>query len=125
VDFSLSEDLQAMQTHVREFVRHEIAPQAAERDRNPAFPRDTLRQMGELGLLGILTPESFGGAGLGTLAYAVLLEEVAAADASVATIMSVTNGLPQQLLVQYGSEDQKRRYLRSLATGAWIGAFCL
>lgn len=114
-----------MQTHVREFVRHEIAPQAAERDRNATFPRDTLRQMGELGLLGILTPESFGGAGLGTLAYAVLLEEVAAADASVATIMSVTNGLPQQLLVQYGSEDQKRRYLRSLATGAWIGGFCL
>ena len=125
MDFSLSEELLAMQLHVREYARNEIAPYAAERDRNPEFPRDTLEAMGDLGLLGIMTPEAYGGSGLGTLAYAVLLEEIAAADASVATIMSVTNGLPQQLLTMHGTEEQKERYLRPLASGAWIGAFCL
>jgi alkylation response protein AidB-like acyl-CoA dehydrogenase len=125
VDFSLSEDLQDMRTHVRAFARNEIVPRAAERDREPVFPRDTLAAMGELGLLGIMTPEAYGGSGLGTLAYAVLLEEIAAADASVATIMSVTNGLPQHLLAHHGTDAQKERYLRRLATGEWIGAFCL
>ena len=114
-----------MQLHVREYARKEIAPHAAERDRRPRFPRETLDAMGELGLLGIMTPESHGGSGLGTLAYAVLLEEIAAADASVATIMSVTNGLPQQLLVRHGTDEQKDRWLRPLASGASIGAFCL
>ena len=70
-----------MRTHVRAFARNEIAPRAAERDREPVYPRDTLAAMGELGLLGIMTPEAYGGSGLGTLAYAVLLEEIAAADA--------------------------------------------
>lgn len=114
-----------MQVHVRDFARNEIAPGAAERDRHPEFPREMLRQMGDLGLLGILTPERYGGSGLGALAYAVLLEEIAAADASIATIASVTNGLPQQLLVHHGTEAQKQTYLENLATGAWIGAFCL
>ena len=125
MDFSLTDELQAMQTHVREFARNEIAPGAAERDRNPRFPREILTQLGALGLLGIMTPEAYGGSGLGTLAYAVLLEEIAAADASVSTIMSVTNGLPQQLVARYGTDAQKDRYLPPLAAGAWIGAFCL
>src|SRR5690606_10838573 len=84
-----------------------------------------LRKMGELGLLGVTTPEEYGGAGLDTLTYTVLLEEVAAADASHATSMSVTNGLPQSLLLSHGTEDQRRRYLPRLASGDWIGAFCL
>jgi len=125
MDFALSEDLLMMQRTVREFAQAEIAPLAAELDKRPCFPWKTLRQMGELGLLGITTPERYGGAGLDTLAYVVLLEEISAADASHGTIMSVTSGLPQTMLVQYGTDAQRSRYLPKLASGEWIGAFCL
>ncbi len=125
LDFALSEELLSMQAHVREFARAEIASVAAELDREARFPWDTLEKMGQLGLLGVMTPERYGGAGLDTLSYAVLLEEIAAADASHATIMSVTNGLPQSMLLRYGSEAQKERYLPRLASGKWIGSFCL
>ncbi len=125
MDFALSEELLAMQRTVRAFAEREIAPIAAALDREPRFPWPTLRAMGELGLLGITTPEAYGGAGLDTLSAAVMLEEIAAADASHATIMSVTSGLPQALLVRYGDDAQRERWLPKLATGAWIGAFCL
>lgn len=125
MNFALPEDLIAMQRAVRDFARNEIAPLAAELDRAPRFPWETLRKMGELGLLGVLTDEAYGGAGLDHLAYVVLLEEIAAADAAHATIMSVTNGLPQRMLGDHGTEEQRRRYLPRLATGEWIGAFCL
>ena len=123
--FALSDELLAMQQAVRRFAEHEIAPIAAELDRAPRFPWPTLRAMGALGLLGVTTPEVYGGAGLDTLTAAVLLEEIAAADASHATIMSVTSGLPQALLVRHGDEAQRRRWLPRLASGEWIGAFCL
>lgn len=125
MDLALPDDLLVMQRAVREFAQREIAPVAAEYDRHPRFPWPTLRRMGEMGLLGILTPEEHGGLGLGSLAYAVLLEEVAAADASHATIASVTNGLPQALLLEHGTPEQKERWLGRLASGEWIGAFCL
>ena len=125
MDFALPDDLIELRRAVREFARRVIAPRAAELDREPRYPWTTLRQMGEMGLLGILTPEAYGGLGLGHLAYAVLLEEIAAADASHATIASVTNGMPQALLVGYGSDDQRQRWLPRLASGEWIGAFCL
>ena len=125
MDFSLSEDQLALQATVREFARAEIATVAADLDKNPRFPWDTLHKMGELGLLGVTTPEEYGGAGLDNVSYVVLLEEIAAADASHATIMSVTNGLPQHLLVKHGSEEQRANYLPRLASGEWIGAFCL
>ncbi len=125
MNFALPEDLQLMQRHIREFALREIAPLAAGLDKYPQFPRASLRKMGELGLMGILTPERYGGAGLDTLSYATLLEEISAADASHGTIMSVTNGLPQGLLLHYGSEEQKERYLPRLASGEWIGSFCL
>jgi alkylation response protein AidB-like acyl-CoA dehydrogenase len=125
VDFALPDDLLLMQRHVREFAQREIATVAAELDREPRFPWDTLRKMGEFGLLGVLTPESYGGSALDTLSYVVLLEEISAADASHGTIMAVTNGLPQAMLLAYGSEAQKDRYLPRLAGGEWIGAFCL
>lgn len=125
MDFALPDDLLLMQRSVRDFAQREIAPVANELDRQPAFPWRTLRMMGELGLLGVLTPESYGGAGLDTLSYVVLLEEIAAADASHATIMSVTNGLPQAMLLAFGDDDQKEGYLPRLASGEWVGAFCL
>ncbi|HRP48050.1 MAG TPA: acyl-CoA dehydrogenase family protein [Trueperaceae bacterium] len=125
MDFSLPEELISMQRAVREFARNEVGAVAAQLDREPRFPWETLRKMGDLGLLGMLTPADYGGAGLGHLEYAVLLEEIAAVDASHATIMSVTNGLPQSLLLKHGSDEQKERYLPRLAGGEWIGAFCL
>ncbi len=125
MNFSLPEDLVSMQRAVRTFAREEIGAVAAQLDREPRFPWTTLRMMGDLGLLGMLTPAEYGGAGLGSLAYVVLLEEIAAVDAAHATIMSVTNGLPQLLLLKHGSEEQRLRYLPRLASGEWIGAFCL
>lgn len=125
MDFALPDETISMQQAVREFARNEIGAVAADLDREPRFPWQTLRKMGDLGLLGMLTPVEYGGAGLDTLAYAVLLEEIAAVDAAHATIMSVTNGLPQSLLLRHGTEEQKRRYLPRLASGEWIGAFCL
>lgn len=114
-----------MQLAVREFARAEIGAVAAQLDVEPRFPWETLRKMGEMGLMGMLTPPEYGGAGLGTLAYVVLLEEIAAVDASHATIMSVTNGLPQSLILKHGTEEQREKYLPLLAGGEWIGAFCL
>ena len=125
MEFALSEELLAMQRTVRDFAEREIVPIAAELDREPRFPWPTLHRMGELGLLGITTPEADGGAGLDALSAAVLIEEIAAADAAHATIMSVTSGLPQALLVRHGDDEQRRRWLPRLASGEWIGAFCL
>lgn len=125
MDFSLPDDLLMMQRAVREFAQGEIAPIAAELDRKPSFPWATLKKMGEMGLLGIMTPEEYGGAGLDTLSYAVLLEEISAADAAHGTIMSVTNGLPQSMILHHGTEEQKQTYLPKLASGEWIGSFCL
>ncbi len=110
---------------VREYVRGEIAPLASEYDRSGEFPWPQLRGLAELGLLGACVPEKWGGAGLDSVTYALCLEEVAAADASVAVIVSVQNGLPETMLLRYGSDEQKERYLRPLATGEKLGAFCL
>lgn len=125
MNFALPEDLLMMQRSVREFAKREIEPLAAELDKRPQFPWQTLSMMGEMGLLGIMTPERYGGAGLDTLSYVVLLEEIAAADAAHSTIMGVTSGLPQDILLNYGSVAQKKRYLPKLASGEWIGSFCL
>ena len=125
MNLALSDELLMMQRSVRAFAQAEIAPLAAELDAKPRYPWQTLRMMGDLGLMGILTPEAYAGAGLDTLSYVVLLEEISAADASHGTIMSVTNGLPQSMLLQHGSEVQKQRYLPKLASGEWIGSFCL
>lgn len=125
MDFAIPDELLLMQKSVREFAQQEIAPLAGELDREHRFPWDTLRKMGELGLLGVMTPERYGGAGLDALSYVVLLEEISAADASHGTIMSVSNGLPQAMLLAYGSDEQKDRYLPRLASGEWVGSFCL
>jgi acyl-CoA dehydrogenase len=125
VDFLLPEELLEMQRVVRDFAEAEIKPMASELDKHPRFPWPTLRKMGELGLMGITMPETYGGAGLDTLSYVVLLEEISAADASHGTIMSVTNGLPQHMILSYGTDEQKNKYLPKLASGEWIGSFCL
>ncbi|MDZ7706612.1 MAG: acyl-CoA dehydrogenase family protein [Trueperaceae bacterium] len=125
MNFELPDDLKDLRRHVRDFARERIETVAAGLDAEPTFPRATLAEMGRMGLMGVSTPESYGGAGLGTLAFTVAIEEISAADASHGTLMAVTNGLPQKMLVAYGSEAQKEAYLPKLASGAWFGAFCL
>ncbi|AFZ68640.1 acyl-CoA dehydrogenase family protein [Deinococcus peraridilitoris] len=125
LSFALSDEQRLIVQSVRDFVRDHIAPLAGEYDKSGEFPWPQLRGLAGLGLLGATVPEEWGGAGLDSVTYALCLEEVAAADASVAVIVSVQNGLPEQMLFRYGTDAQKDQYLRPLASGAKLGAFCL
>jgi alkylation response protein AidB-like acyl-CoA dehydrogenase len=110
---------------VREFARERIAPIAAEYDESGEFPLETIRAMGEMGLMGIEIPEEYGGAGMDTLAYVLTMIEVAKADASHSTIVSVNNSLFGYALLAFGTEEQKQRYLKPVASGQKIGAYSL
>ncbi len=123
--FALSDDSRMILQHVRDFCRAEIAPHAAEYDRSGEFPHQQLRGLAEMGLLGATVPEEWGGAALDSVTYALCLEEISAADASVGVIVSVQNGLPEQMILRYGSDVQREKYLKPLASGERIGAFCL
>lgn len=110
---------------VREFAREVVAPEAAERDHSKQFPGDILRQMGELGLMGMMIPPEYGGSGADTISYVLALSEIAAACASTAVVMSVQNSIVCESLLHYGTEAQKDRFLKPLAQGDRIGAFAL
>jgi hypothetical protein len=125
VDFELTEEQRMAQTSVREFVAGEIAPRAKEYDEHSRFPREQLKGLAELGLLGMIIPEEWGGAGFDTVAYALALEEIARADASVCVIVGVTNSVCCYPVLSFGTEEQKRKYLTPLAKGEMLGAFCL
>lgn len=125
MSFALNSDQRMILQHVRDFCRAEIAPRAAEYDRSGEYPREQLRGLAEMGLLGATVPEEWGGAGLDSVTYALCLEEIAAADASVAVVVSVQNGLPEQMILRYGTIEQREKYLKPLASGGHIGAFCL
>ena len=109
----------------RSFAQTRLAPFAAEWDRTQRFPAEALRQMGELGYLGMLLPEEFGGSDVGQVAYALALEEIAAGDGACSTIMSVHNSVCCMPILRFGTEAQKRQFLPPLASGEWIGAFAL
>uniref|UniRef100_UPI002869A091 acyl-CoA dehydrogenase family protein n=1 Tax=Deinococcus sp. TaxID=47478 RepID=UPI002869A091 len=123
--FALSGDQRLIVQHVRDYARAEIAPHAAAFDRSGEFPREQLRGLAHLGLLGATVPERWGGAGLDSVTYALCLEEIAAADASVAVIVSVQNGLPEQMILNHGADQQREQFLKPLASGEHLGAFCL
>jgi alkylation response protein AidB-like acyl-CoA dehydrogenase len=110
---------------VRTVSREVLWKLAPEFDRTGQYPWPQLKQLAQLGLLGMTTPEAWGGAGLDSVTWALAMEEIAAADPSVAVILSVTSGLPQYMLNSFGSEAQKKKYLVPLAKGEWIGAFSL
>ncbi len=114
-----------LQQTAYEFAQKEIAPIAAQFDETGEFPIDTVRAMGEMGFMGIEVPEEYGGAGLDTLAYAVVLEELSRADASHGTIMSVSNSLFALGLLDAGTHEQKEKYLTPVAAGDKIGSFSL
>ena len=121
----LTEEQREIQTLARDFAAAEIAPHAARWDRESCFPVAVARRMGELGFLGMLLPERYDGLGLDTTSYLLALEEIAAADASAAVLMSVHNSLPTQMLLNFGSDEQRDRLLRPMARGEMIGAFAL
>lgn len=109
----------------RDFARERLAPGAAQRDRDHAFPRTELKEMGELGFLGMLVPEAHGGSETGTVAYAIALEEIAAGDGPCSTIMSVHSSVGCVPILRFGTDAQKETYLPKLASGQWIGGFAL
>ena len=123
--YGLTDEQELFKQTVHEFAEREIVPVAHELDEREEFPRETLKKMGELGLLGLLVPEEFGGAGAGTLDYVLGMEEISWGDASHSVVMSVNNSLVCEPIVRFGSPEQKRDYLPSLAHGTFVGAYCL
>jgi alkylation response protein AidB-like acyl-CoA dehydrogenase len=121
----LTPEQREIQQAARDFARAEIAPYAAQWDRDAHFEPSLVHKLGELGFLGMLLPDSFDGLGLDTLTYLVALEEIAAVDASVAVMVSVHNSLPTQMILRWGSDEQKERFLSPMARGEKLGAFAL
>ena len=125
MNFDLTEEQEMVRNAVREFAENEIAPVAREYDEAEKFPREQLNGLAEIGLLGMIIPEQYGGAGFDSVSYALALEEIARADASVAVIVSVTNSVCCFPILSFGTEEQKKKYLVPLAKGEKLGAFCL
>jgi alkylation response protein AidB-like acyl-CoA dehydrogenase len=125
VDFGLelAEEQRALQRTIREFAEAEIAPNAAEWDRTSTFPAATIRNLGELGVMGLPFPEEYGGLGAGTLSFVVALEELARVDSSVAITVAASVSLGGAPILNFGTEAQKQRWLAPLARGETIGAF--
>ncbi len=121
----LSEDHLAVQDAVRSFVQTEVAPHAAAWDKSHAFPKAALRGLADLGCYGVAVPTEWEGAGLDYLALSVILEEIAAGDGATSTIVSVNNCPVCSILMAFGTDDQKARFLKPLARGDMLGAFCL
>ncbi len=125
MDFSLSDHQKLIRDTVRQFMEAEVRPGMRERDREERFPEAEVRKLAEMGCCGMMVPEEWGGAGLDTVSYALMLEEVARVDAALATLLGVTNSAVSVPLLAFGTEAQKKKYLTRLATGEILGAFCL
>jgi alkylation response protein AidB-like acyl-CoA dehydrogenase len=122
---SLTELQAEIQRTAREFAQREVAPLAAELDRESRFDHALVQRLAELGFLGMLIPEQWDGLGLDATSYLLALEELAVADASAAVLMSVHNSLPTQMVLHYGNDAQRERFLRPMARGELLGAFAL
>jgi short-chain 2-methylacyl-CoA dehydrogenase len=125
MDFDLSDDHELIRRTVRDFAEGEVAPVAEELDRTKSFPYEIVRQLGDLGLMGIPFPEEYGGAGADSLAYAIAVEELTRVDSSVAITMCAHTSLGTQPIYLFGTEEQKQRYLPDLCAGRKLGAFGL
>src|SRR6202790_1560673 len=125
MDFGLKDHQKLIRDTVRQFMDAEVRPFVREWERNERFPAEAIRKLGEMGCCGMLMPEEWGGPGLDTISYVVMIEEVARGHAAMATALSVTNSAVQPPLLAFGNAEQKNRYLKRLATGEILGAFCL
>lgn len=125
MNFELTETHRLIRETARNFAVDRVAPRSIERDEHEEFPHDLVKEMGALGFMGMMVPEHWGGAGLDTISYVLAMEEISRVDASCGVIMSVNNSLVCFGIEKFGSEDQKERYLRDLASGKKLGAFAL
>ncbi|MDI6778962.1 MAG: acyl-CoA dehydrogenase [Bacteroidota bacterium] len=125
MNFDFTETQLMIKEMAKKFAEDVLAPTAAERDEKEEFPHEAVKQMGELGLMGMMVPEQFNGAGLDTVSYVVAMEEISKMDASAGVIMSVNNSLVCYGLAEFGSDFQKEKYLKELAIGKRLGAFAL
>ena len=125
IDFTLTSEQELVQKTAREFAKEHLEPGVIERDDKAEFPTEQIKMMGELGFMGMMVPEEWGGAGFDTLTYVIAMEEIAAIELATSTVMSVNNSLVCQLFVDYGTEDQKEKYLKPLAIGEKLGAYSL
>ncbi|MEY2898715.1 MAG: hypothetical protein RL138_768 [Bacteroidota bacterium] len=125
MNFQFTEEQLAVQMAAREFAQKECLPGVIERDEKQQFPAEQIKKLGELGFLGMMVDPKYGGGGMDTVSYVLAMEEISKIDASVSVAMSVNNSLVCWGLETFGTEEQKQKYLTKLATGEWIGAFCL
>ena len=125
MDFNLTEEHLMIRDAARDFAETELLPGVIERDNKQEFPNELVKKMGDLGFLGIMVDPKYGGSGMDTFSYVLIMEELSKIDASASVIVSVNNSLVCYGIEQYGSEEQKQKYLTKLATGEYIGAFCL
>ncbi len=125
MDFSLSDHQKLIRETVRQFMEAEVRPGIRQRDREERFPTEEIKKLAALGCCGMMTPEQWGGSGLDTVSYVLMLEEVARVDAAMATSLGVTNSAVQMPLLAFGNDRQKKKYLPQLASGEYLGAFCL
>jgi hypothetical protein len=121
----LSDEQRLLRDTARDVAQNLLAPGAAERDREGRFPAAELAELAKLGFMGMLVPEEYGGAGADHVGYALALEEIAAGDGAVSTILSVHNSVGCVPVLRYGSEEQKQRFLKPMAAGEMLAAFCL
>ncbi len=125
MDFELSEEHRLVQATVREWAAKRLLPIAAELDRAGRYPPELIRELGDLGLMGVFVPEAYGGGGMDTVSYCIVMEEIARAEAGLSAVLSVNNSLDCFPILAFGTEAQKRRYLPDLARGRRIGCYCL
>jgi alkylation response protein AidB-like acyl-CoA dehydrogenase len=125
LQLELTETHEMIRDTARDFAQNEVAPTAVERDIKGEFPHEAIKKLGELGFMGMMVDPEWGGAGLDAISYVIAMEEISKVDASVGVVMSVNNSLVCWALETYGTDDQKERYLRPLATGGLLGAYCL
>lgn len=125
MDFQLTEEQLAVRDAARDFARNVISKTVLERDESQKFGTEEIRQLGELGFMGMMVDPKYGGSGMDTVSYVLAMEEISKVDASISVAMSVNNSLVCWGLEKYGSEDQKMKYLVPLASGQKLGAFCL
>ncbi len=125
MDFTLTEEHLMIREAARDFAQTELLPGVVERDEKQVFPQELVKKMGDLGFMGIMVDPKYGGSGMDTISYVLIMEELSKIDASASVIVSVNNSLVCYGLQTYGNEEQKQKYLTKLATGEYVGAFCL
>ena len=125
MDFEYTPEQIQLRREVRDFAAAEIAPHVNEWDENQTFPLEVVRKLGSLGYMGSIFPEEYGGAGLGYIEYAIIIEELSRVDGSVGIIVAAHTSLCSNHIYKAGTEEQKQKYLTKLASGEWLGCWSL